>query len=216
MDSRRGLPDDFRCTHCGPVRLWPGCSHLASSLLPQSFGGKAAAVVDDAVQALRRPLSTWGVTLTCDTGKGFAGHHQVASAHDTDISFARPRRFCQWGLNENSNGLLRQFVPKAEHQLTLGPQTSTDPLTHRPRKVPGYRAPYWAFRSECLASGIAPRPSALSGRGRSAALPRAALSQLPRTVALTGPARPPYPASNPAVNSKGLSSPLLYFDVQWA
>jgi len=50
--------------------------------------------------------------LTVDNGTEFAQHEKVAKALKADVYFAHP--YCAWerGLNENTNGLLRQYFPK--------------------------------------------------------------------------------------------------------
>ncbi len=96
---------------------------------------KTAALVGDAMQNLLRPFSALVLTVTCDNGKEFAGHIQTAEALDTNIFFARPYRSCERGLNEHTDGLLRQFVP-TENLHTLGPQRlqeAINRLDHRPR-----------------------------------------------------------------------------------
>ncbi len=132
-------------------------------LLAQAVSRKTAALVGDAMQNLLRPFSGLVLTLTCDNGKEFAGHLQTAEALDTDIFFARPYRSCERGLNEHTNGLLRQFVPQTENLRTLDPQRlqeAVNRLNHRPRKVLGYRTPSEVFREDCLATGIDPPPAA--------------------------------------------------------
>ncbi len=148
-------------------------------LLAQTVSRKTSALVGDAMQNLLRPFPALVLTVTCDNGKEFAGHRQTAEALDTDLFFARPYRSCERGLNEHTNGLLRQFVPKTENLCTLDPQRlqeAINRLNHRPREVLGYRTPYEVFRDDCLAAGINPPPAApdpvLSDQGRNAAPPR--------------------------------------------
>ncbi len=131
-------------------------------LLAQTVSRKTAALVGDAMQNLLRPFAALVLTVTCDNGKEFAGHLQTAEALETDLFFARPYRSCERGLNEHTNGLLRQFVPKTENLRTLDPQRlqeAVNRLNHRPRKVLGYRTPYEVFRDDCLAAGIDPPPA---------------------------------------------------------
>ncbi len=114
-------------------------------LLAQTVSWKTAALVGDAMQHLLRLFPALVLTLTCDNGKEFAGHLQIAEVLDTDIFFARPNRSCKRGLNEHTNGLLRQFVPKTENLRPLDPkrlQEAINWLNHRPRKVLGYRTSY--------------------------------------------------------------------------
>ena len=47
-----------------------------------------------------------------DNGKAFARHESIAAERQTSIYFAHPDRSWERGLNENSNGLVRQYFPK--------------------------------------------------------------------------------------------------------
>jgi hypothetical protein len=65
-------------------------------------------------------------------------------ATDVKVYFCDPQSPWQWGTNENTNGLLRQYLPK-ETDLTLhfpGPLNSiAQRLNTRPRKTLGYKTP---------------------------------------------------------------------------
>jgi len=83
-------------------------------------------------------------TITCDRGKEFSGFSKIESALDCQVYFADP--YCAWqkGTVENSNGLLRQFLPKGcslrvsrerlEHYINL--------INRRPRKCNGFISSY--------------------------------------------------------------------------
>lgn len=93
-------------------------------------------------------------TLTVDNGKEFAGFKDIEHALDIDIYFAQP--YCSWqrGINENTNGLLRQYLPKKSDFSTLTPeelQTYVDKLNNRPRKKLGYRTPAQVFQAGIVA-----------------------------------------------------------------
>ncbi|BBJ23998.1 hypothetical protein W01_19250 [Candidatus Nitrotoga sp. AM1P] len=84
-------------------------------------------------------------TITFDNGNEFAGHARIAVELQTAIYFAHPYRSWERGLNENSNGLLRQYFSKGmaltdvtEEQV----QRAVERLNHRPRKVLGFRSPH--------------------------------------------------------------------------
>ena len=84
-------------------------------------------------------------TLTLDNGKEFAEHEKVAAELGILIFFAHPYHSWERGLNENHNGLIRQYFPKdieltnvTEEQV----QQAVDKLNHRPRKVLGFRSPH--------------------------------------------------------------------------
>jgi len=51
------------------------------------------------------------LTITADRGKEFADHSKVAKALQCGYYFAHPYSSWERGLNENTNGLLRQFFP---------------------------------------------------------------------------------------------------------
>ena len=53
-------------------------------------------------------------TLTWDLGKEMADHQKFALATDKDVCFCDPISTWQRGSNENTNGLLRQYFPKAQ------------------------------------------------------------------------------------------------------
>ena len=51
-------------------------------------------------------------TITFDNGGEFAEHKAIEEALGAETYFAHPYSSWERGLNENSNGLLRQFIPK--------------------------------------------------------------------------------------------------------
>jgi len=58
-------------------------------------------------------------TITCDNGKEFAAHLEIAQPLDVDICFANPYASWERGTNENTNGLIRQYIPKNKDFRTL-------------------------------------------------------------------------------------------------
>ena len=62
--------------------------------------------------------------------------------------FAHPYSSWERGLNENTNGLLRQYFPKDTNLLLVSQDEVNDAvykLNHRPRKCLGYRTPHEVF-----------------------------------------------------------------------
>lgn len=107
-----------------------------------------SAGVAEAVIALLRPHRGRCRTLTFDNGKEFAEHAFMAQCLRARVYFAHP--YCSWqrGLNENHNGLLRQFFPKKTNFLKVSQHEVNDAvylLNHRPRKCLGYRTPHEVF-----------------------------------------------------------------------
>jgi len=89
-------------------------------------------------------------TITADNGKEFARHQQVAKALKAEFYFATPYHAWERGLNENTNGLVRQYFPKGSSFADVT-QTAVrrvqNKLNSRPRKVLGYKTPDEAFRA---------------------------------------------------------------------
>ena len=59
-----------------------------------------------------RPFKGIVLTITADTGKEFAYHEKITKALGAQVYFAHPYSSWERGLNENTNGLLRQYFPK--------------------------------------------------------------------------------------------------------
>jgi IS30 family transposase len=106
--------------------------------------GKAASLNAGTIRAFRRHGNLPLLTTTADNGKEFAAHAQLAAALGLRVYFAQPYHSWERGLNENTNGLVRQFFPKG---LDLGQVRGQDVrrverlLNTRPRKTLGYRTP---------------------------------------------------------------------------
>jgi IS30 family transposase len=74
---------------------------------------KAAATLNRAaIRAFRAIPDDFIHTVTFDNGKEFVGHKTLASALDCDIYFAHLYHSWERGLNEHTNGLIRQYLPK--------------------------------------------------------------------------------------------------------
>jgi len=87
-------------------------------------------------------------TLAFDNGKEFAQHEFIGQFLQAKVYFAHPYCSCERGLNENTNGLLRQYFPKHTSFLKVSQDDVNDAvyqLNHRPRKCLGYRTPHEVF-----------------------------------------------------------------------
>jgi transposase, IS30 family len=116
--------------------------------LARQLDSRHSAGVTAAVIALLRTHKAQCHTLTFDNGKEFADHAFIAKCLSAEVYFAHP--YCSWerGLNENHNGLLRQYFPKATNFLKVGQHEVDEAvylLNHRPRKCLGYRTPHEVF-----------------------------------------------------------------------
>jgi IS30 family transposase len=88
-------------------------------------------------------------TLTCDNGTEFHGYATLETATRAQVYFATPHHAWERGTNENTNGLVRQYIPKRTSMAHLTQQQCTAiarQLNQRPRKRLGYRTP-----EECYA-----------------------------------------------------------------
>ncbi len=104
--------------------------------------------VTQALIELLRPHKSQCKTLTFDNGKEFAQHELIAQCLQVKVYFAHPYRSWERGLNENHNGLLRQFFPKNTNLLKVTQDQVNEAvyrLNHRPRKCLGYRTPHEVF-----------------------------------------------------------------------
>jgi len=116
--------------------------------LIQKVTRKTAQCVSDAIIRLLSPLRDQIMTLTSDNGKEFANHKQIASALNARFYFAHPYASWERGLNENTNGLIRQYFPKGREFKTITIKeinTVMDKLNNRPRKCLGIKTPNQVF-----------------------------------------------------------------------
>ncbi|WP_454063123.1 IS30 family transposase [Candidatus Nitrospira salsa] len=75
-------------------------------------------------------------------------HKRKSRALEATTYFAHPYSSWERGINENTNGLLRQFFPKRTDFRTVSWQQvkhAVDHLNNRPRKTRGYRPPNQLF-----------------------------------------------------------------------
>lgn len=87
-------------------------------------------------------------SITADNGKEFAGHQEIAQALSVDFYFAHPYASWERGTNENTNGLIRQYLPKSRSLKDVSMQEETmimDRLNLRPRKCLDFMTPYEVF-----------------------------------------------------------------------
>ena len=128
------------------------CTERKSKLtLLRKLAGKTAAELKRESIQLLQPYAAKVHTITVDNGKEFCDHKDIAALLQADIYFAHPYASWERGLNENTNGLVRQYFPKKFDftQITnTEAQRVAELLNNRPRKTLGYRSPNEVFFKE--------------------------------------------------------------------
>lgn len=105
---------------------------------------KSAEDVTKTTIKLLKPFQDFVHTITADNGKEFAYHEKISQELETDFYFAHPYHSWERGLNENTNGLLRQYFPKntdLKKVTQAEVRRAVKRLNNRPRKKLGYKTP---------------------------------------------------------------------------
>lgn len=108
----------------------------------------AADTVERCIELIERQAGRV-VTITADNGTEFHSYKQIEAATGVEFYFATPHHSWERGTNENTNGLIRQYLPK---RTSMAHVTQDDcdaiaaKLNSRPRKRLGYKTP-----EECYA-----------------------------------------------------------------
>jgi IS30 family transposase len=90
-------------------------------------------------------------TITSDNGREFSEHAEIARQLTADFYFCHPYASWERGVNENTNGLIRQYFPKQTAFATITAmelQAAQEKLNHRPRKTLGYLTPHEVYFKE--------------------------------------------------------------------
>lgn len=167
-DDRRGHLPDIQSIHLrspeADDRLVPG--HWEADLIKGAFNrsavgtlverstrllllarmpdASAASALAGFSAALQRVTPSLRKTFTYDQGREMSRHRQLAQQTGVQVYFCDPHSPWQRGTNENTNGLLRQYLPKGT-DLSHLTQEDLDAIAlqmnNRPRKVLGFRSP---------------------------------------------------------------------------
>lgn len=117
-------------------------------------GKDTTSVVNALIREVQRLPTGLMASLTWDRGLELAQRHRFAVATDVAVYFCDPQSPWQRDTNENTNGLLRQYLPDGT-DLSTYTQRDLDRITlqlnTRPRKTLGFRTP-----AAILAEGVAP------------------------------------------------------------
>ena len=122
-------------------------------MLVKVVGRNTETVVNALIKNARKLPQELYKSLTWDRGKEMAGHKRFTLATDIKVYFCDPQNPWQRGTNENTNGLLRQYLPKGidisdYSQAKLNAVARK--LNERPRKTLDYRTP-----AEMLSQSVA-------------------------------------------------------------
>ena len=118
-------------------------------LIARKCEKKEAELVADAIIDSLQDMPISGVnTLTFDNGTEFFSHQRMAQELNADIYFAQPYSSWQRGTNENTNGLVRRYLPKGTRFSNLTQKQLdiiVEQINNRPGKCLGYQTPYEIF-----------------------------------------------------------------------
>ena len=116
--------------------------------LIQKLSYKRSRLVADATIDLLAPYHDKVFTITSDNGKEFADHQRISKQLTAKVYFAHPYHSWERGLNENTNGLIRQYFPKNTNFKSITVESVRnvmDQLNNRPRKTLDYATPNEVF-----------------------------------------------------------------------
>ncbi|GJL60087.1 MAG: hypothetical protein NPIRA03_29440 [Nitrospirales bacterium] len=104
---------------------------------------RCADAVATSVMALLKPLTLPLHSRTADNTREFAHHTTITKALKVRFFFAHPYAAWERGLNENTNGLIRQYFPKHRPFATITQQEIQQVMNklNHPRKSLGFKTP---------------------------------------------------------------------------
>ena len=123
---------------------------LTSKVWIRKLSGKdATPLALKTIEALQ-PIKDLIHTITADNGKEFAKHQEIAKELEISFYFCKPYHSWERGANENTNGLIRQYIPKGTDFSGITDEFVSwveNKLNNRPRKRLGYLTPNEKFNS---------------------------------------------------------------------
>ena len=135
--------------HMSPVATLVERSTRFVMLVELPGGHHQADVVADALAAaIQRMPSQLARSLTWDQGTEMAQHARFTAATGVEVYFCDPKSPWQRGSNENTNGLLRQYLPRTLDFRTMTQadlDAIADQLNGRPRQTLGFKTPSQAL-----------------------------------------------------------------------
>lgn len=121
-------------------------------ILAEKMKTKDAKLVADITKKLFKEIpEELRLTITYDNGREFAWHKIIEVENKMTVYFAHPYASWQRGTNENTNGLLRQFIPKGTDFNSVTDEDLKhyiDLLNNRPRKRLNFKTPLEVFSDQ--------------------------------------------------------------------
>ena len=117
---------------------------------------KEAELVTEVIVNMLMSFKIKVLTITADNGKEFALHKKIAKELEANVYFAHPYHSWERGLNENTNGLIRQYFPKKYDFRNITKQDTVfveNRLNQRPRKSLNFKKPIEIFLNYSVALG---------------------------------------------------------------
>ena len=105
---------------------------------------KAGEVANEFSEILNKLNPIYKKTMTYDNGIEMARHEKITKNTGMKIYFAHPYSSWERGTNENTNGLIRRYLPKGtnSNEIHINQlQIIQEKLNNRPRKIIGYKTP---------------------------------------------------------------------------
>ncbi len=111
--------------------------------------GKDAALLAKKTRQALRKVKHIIRTITADNGKEFAKHEEISQKLEINFYFCKPYHSWERGANENTNGLIRQYIPKGTDFSDVTDKQIKrieNILNNRPRKRLGFLTPNEKFK----------------------------------------------------------------------
>ena len=143
VDTVMGSPDK----HCVFTMVERKTGLVAIGKLKNRTKEEVRKRIVSLIRAQKHPV----LTMTADNGTEFHGYKKIEKLTGAVFYFAKPYHSWERGLNENTNGLIRQYLPKRKSMAHITQRDCTriaEKLNHRPRKRLGYRMPRECYDSD--------------------------------------------------------------------
>ena len=140
--------------------LGKGSKHCLLTLVERKTGYTIIEKLDNRTvqmtnKALLKIIKKYGLnvkTITADNGTEFHGFKALESETHVKVYFAHPYHSWERGTNENTNGLIRWYIPKGKNMENITQKEIAGysrRLNNRPRKRLSYMTPQEAFEKYC-------------------------------------------------------------------